>query len=133
MYLLDTNAWIAYSNPGPSAVVDRIRQRAANELCLCSVVRAELHYGAYKSPRSAQNLALLRAVVVMFPTCAFDDQAADHYGQIRAHLEAIGRPIGPNDTMIAAVARANNFIVVAHDTKEFSLVPALAIEDWEAP
>lgn len=131
MYLLDTNAWIAYLNPGQSPVVDRMRQYPANDLFLCSIVRAELFYGAYKSPRSAANLRLLNAVFSMFPTLAFEDQAADHYGQIRAHLESIGKPIGPNDAMIAAIA--NNLTLVTHDVREFSIVPAHVIEDWVVP
>jgi len=59
-----------------------------------------------------------------------DDRAADVYGRIRANLEQRGQAIGPNDTMIAAIALANGLTIVTHDTAEFSRVSGLLIEDW---
>ena len=60
----------------------------------------------------------------------FDDLAADVYGRIRADLERRGQAIGPNDTMIAAIALANGLTVVSHNRAEFSRVSGLLIEDW---
>lgn len=67
----------------------------------------------------------------LMPHCHFDDKAAIEYGQIRAYLERQGTPVGPIDTLIAAIALANNLILVTHNTAEFSRVPGLKIEDWE--
>ena len=39
--------------------------------------------------------------------------------------------IGPNDTLIAAIALANGLTVVTHNTREFRRVPGLLVEDWE--
>ena len=61
----------------------------------------------------------------------FDDAAAFRYGTIRAVLEKDGRPIGPNDTLIAAIALAHGLTVVTHNTAELARVPELAVEDWE--
>lgn len=61
----------------------------------------------------------------------FDDQSALIYGQIRTQLAASGTPIGPNDLLIASIALANNLIVVTHNTREFSRVGGLRLEDWE--
>jgi len=44
-------------------------------------------------------------------------------------LTKIGTPIGAYDYQIAAIALANNLILVTHNTKEFQRVPNL--EDWE--
>jgi tRNA(fMet)-specific endonuclease VapC len=62
----------------------------------------------------------------------FDDAAAQTYGVIRAVLEKEGRPIGPNDMLIAAIALANGLTVVTHNTAEFGRVPGLLLDDWEA-
>ena len=62
---------------------------------------------------------------------AFDDAAAQAYGTIRADLEQAGRPIGPNDLMIAAITLASGLTLVTHNTDEFQRVPGLTIEDWE--
>ncbi len=53
------------------------------------------------------------------------------FGEIRAHLSRQGMPIGPYDLQIAAIARANEFTLVTHNTREFSRVPGLILEDWE--
>jgi len=54
------------------------------------------------------------------------------YGRIRAFLAINGTPIGPYDLQIAAIALANNLTVVTHNIREFSRVPQLNLEDWEA-
>ncbi len=46
-------------------------------------------------------------------------------------LRPSGTPIGPYDVQIAAIAMANNLILVTHNTKEFNRVNELQIEDWE--
>jgi tRNA(fMet)-specific endonuclease VapC len=93
-------------------------------------VIAELCYGAYKSPKPAANLTLVQTFAAPLITIAFDDLAADVYGRIRADLERRGQAIGPNDTMIAAIALANGLTLVTHNTAEFSRVNGLLIEDW---
>jgi len=95
----------------------------------------ELIYGAEHSEpaRRAANLALVTALRQQYVSLAFDDRAAEDYGQIRAHLARIGLPIGPNDLMIAAIARANGLTLATHNTAEFNRVPGLALEDWQVP
>jgi tRNA(fMet)-specific endonuclease VapC len=130
MYLPDTNAWIAYVNPGASAVKARFRAHLPTDILFCSVVKAELLYGAYRSSRQADNLRLLALLFQQFESLPFDDAAAEAYAQIRADLAAQGTPIGPNDLMIAAIALANNLILVTHNTREFARVAGLPLEDW---
>jgi tRNA(fMet)-specific endonuclease VapC len=64
-----------------------------------------------------------------FVSLPFDDQSAVIYGQIRAQLAVSGTPIGPNDLLIASIALANNLILVTHNTREFSSVEGLRLED----
>jgi len=61
---------------------------------------------------------------------AEDVQAADHAARIRLALEAAGTPIGLADLLIAATARRHGCTLVTHNTREFSRVPGLLIEDW---
>jgi tRNA(fMet)-specific endonuclease VapC len=67
----------------------------------------------------------------LFPSLPFDDEAAEHYGRIRAELTTEGTPIGGNDFLIAAIALANGLTLVTHNTREFARVTGLTIEDWE--
>lgn len=66
-----------------------------------------------------------------FVSLPFDGRAAEIGGQIRAQLADVGTPIGSNDLLIAAIALAHNLILVTHNTREFSRVAGLRIEDWE--
>ena len=62
----------------------------------------------------------------------FDSVAAFEYGYIRHRLKTLGTPIGANDLLIAAHAKALNLILVTHNTREFSRVDGLKLEDWAA-
>ncbi len=107
----------------------RFRAHQPADIAFCSVVKAELLYGAYRSARRADNLRLLAILFQQFESLPFDDVAAEHYGRVRADLAAQGTPIGPNDLMIAAIALANNLILVTHNTREFARVAGLTLED----
>ena len=129
-YLLDTNACIQILNGHP-ATVTALRARAPGDLRLCSIVISELSYGAHNSRNAGANLVRLRQFCAPYQSLPFDDRAADECGQIRATLRKQGRPIGPIDVLIAAIARVNDLVLVTHDTAEFSRVPGLRIEDWQ--
>lgn len=130
-YLLDTNACIHLLNGTSTPLAERLRQESPATVRLCSVVKAELYHGARRSSRVGENLALLGRFFDPFVSLPFDDRCAEHYGQIRSGLEREGRPIGPNDLMIAATARAHGLTLVTHNSTEFARVPGLPLEDWE--
>ena len=131
MYLLDTNSCIQLLNRKESSVSRRIALQAPHEIALSSVVKAELLYGARHSMHVEENLSLLRSFFAPLVSLPFDDRCAEEYGQIRADLRRQGRPIGPNDLLIAATARAFDAILVTHNNAEFGRVAGLRMEDWE--
>lgn len=109
----------------------KLLSSAPGDIVLCSVVVAELLYGAHRSTQTARNLIQVRTFCSGFASLDFDEAAAEEYGAIRAHLDRAGTPIGPNDLMIAAIARSRRLIVVTHNVGEFSRVPGLQVEDWQ--
>jgi tRNA(fMet)-specific endonuclease VapC len=129
-YLLDTNACIAILRDRGSNVARRLRREPSGAVALCSIVKAELYYGAYKGQQPAQTLSMLGRFINIFYSYAFDDAAAEVYGRMRADLATRGTLIGPNDLMIAAIALANNLILVTHNIREFARVAGLSLEDW---
>ncbi len=133
MYLLDTNACIRVLNGSSPALVARLRAHAPSEIRLSSVTRGELLHGARRSARVAENIKLLSTFFAPFLSLPFDDSCAEHYGALRASLAAAGKPIGPNDLLIAATALAADLTLVTHNLREFSRVAGLKIEDWERP
>ena len=131
IYLLDTNACIVYLNRPISGVRQRLMTLSPQDIVICSVVKAELFYGAMRSNNPGRTLALQEVFLNNFLSLTFDDTAARIFGTIRAELTALGTPIGPYDLQIAAIALFNNLILVTHNTREFSRVNGLQIEDWE--
>lgn len=131
-YLLDTNACAALLDKRSSRIVDRVRQLSRSQICVCSVVRAELLFGALKSANRDRNLRAVEMLLGPLISHPFDDAAAAAYGEIRLFLESRGTPIGPSDTMIAAIARSRGLTVVTRNTREFCRVPNLLVEDWES-
>lgn len=130
-YLLDTNACISYLNNAASPVRMRMQMLRPSEIVLCSVVEAELYYGVMKSAASVKNLAKLTPFLSQFVSLPFDSEAAREFGSIRAVLANAGTPIGPFDLQIAAIAKVNELILVTHNTREFSRVSGLQLDDWE--
>jgi tRNA(fMet)-specific endonuclease VapC len=129
--LLDTNSCVDHLRHGPaSRVTAKLAAAAPGSVVLCSVVVGELHYGAHRSVRKAETLSQVQDFCRGFPSIPFDDQAAEEYGRLRAHLAASGTVIGPNDLLIAAIALANDMTLVTNNTREFSRVPGLKLEDW---
>jgi len=132
-YMLDTNTCIHAMQAGPTSVLAGKFNRHASQLCISSIVLAELHFGAENSRQIANNLLKLRKFVAeLHPVLDFDSAAAADYGRIRVALRKT--PIGPLDTLIAGHARSRALIVVTSNVGEFSRVPGLGVEDWaQAP
>jgi tRNA(fMet)-specific endonuclease VapC len=130
-YLLDTNFCIQYLNGRSENVRRRLESERSENIVLCSVVKAELLFGAVKSTRPTENLDRLRFFFRRFSSLPFDDMAAETYGEIRARLERAGRLIGSNDLLIAAIALSQGVTLVTNNTREFRRVDGLRLEDWE--
>ena len=129
--MLDTNACIQLWQRKNFTVRKRFAQFRPADIALCSVVKAELLFGAMRSEQKDKNLQLLQQLFAPLHSFEFDDNAAEHYAQIRAELTAQGNLIGANDLMIAAIARANKATLITHNIGEFERVHGLLIEDWE--
>jgi tRNA(fMet)-specific endonuclease VapC len=89
-------------------------------------------FGAAKSVHPDRTRVKMRSFFAGYESIPFDDAAAASYGQIRQDLAVAGTPIGPNDLPIAAIAVSRKMILVSHNTREFSRVPGLQVEDWES-
>jgi tRNA(fMet)-specific endonuclease VapC len=129
-YLLDANAVIALLNDATSRPAQRARREKPGDVAISAIVAHELFYGAFKSRRAAQNVALIDAL--QFAMLEFDGEDARQAGEVRAFLAAKGTPIGPYDVLIAGQAMARDMILITHNRDEFGRVPGLRIEDWQS-
>ena len=128
-YLLDTNIVIYTMKNRPQRVKRRFQQHHG-QMGISTVTIGELVFGAEHSQQTERNLADLEALAARLEVLPFDNQAAYHFGQIRAVLYRTGQPIGPYDMMIAGQARAAGLKLVTNNVKEFERVPGLLLENW---
>ncbi len=98
---------------------------------MCSVVKAELLFGARRSQRVEENLLRYRSFFDSLQSFPFDDDCAEEYSLVRSELSRRGNLIGHNDLLIAAIALTHHATLVTHNTREFSRVSNLRLEDWQ--
>lgn len=129
--MLDTNIVSELARNPQGNVFKRIVEVGADTICVSIITAAELRYGCAKKG-SAKLLAQIEAILGSVQVLALDLPADAQYGTIRASLEAVGKPIGPNDLLIAAHACAVGAVLVTGNTGEFSRVASLHVENWLA-
>jgi tRNA(fMet)-specific endonuclease VapC len=128
--LLDTDVCILFLTGRDEEVRERLLGAATGELVLCSVVKAELLFGARNSARVDENLQTVERFCEPFESVPFDDAAAAHYGVLRTQLQRAGTPIGGNDMMIAAICLARGLTLVTRNLREFRRVAGLPVQRW---
>jgi tRNA(fMet)-specific endonuclease VapC len=101
-----------------------------SEVGISSITLSELLYGVSKSSRPEQNQLALTQFIAPLEILPYGDDAAQYYGDLRAHLEKQGTPIGSLDMLIAAHALSIACTLVTNDEKEFNRIPNLNIENW---
>ncbi len=130
MNFLDANTCIYYLNGKYPSILEHFQNNSPGQIMIPSIVKAELLYGVEKSQRKIENRRTVQQFLDAFQIANFDSEAAVQYSTIRAQLELAGTPIGPNDLLIASIVIANNGILVTNNTKEFSRIPNLHLENW---
>ncbi|MBD2250127.1 type II toxin-antitoxin system tRNA(fMet)-specific endonuclease VapC [Nostoc parmelioides] len=130
-YLLDTNVCIRLINGSNTTVINRLANQQPEDIFISTITQLELYYGAYRSLKTESNLEILERFFSQFNIILWDSEMAKIAGKIRADLAVSGTPIGPYDLQIATSAIARNFILVTHNTREFSRINGLQLEDWE--
>ena len=128
-YLFDTNQLSALIKHPVSRLAERVAALDSEAFCTSVIVACELRYGTLKkgSPRLIDKVDKLLAQVKVLP---LDARVEPHYAEIRVALEKAGQPIGHNDLLIAAHARALELTLVTDNLSGFSRVSGLAVENW---
>ena len=129
-FMLDTNTCIYIIKQKPAKVIERFRQTEVSQIGISSITLSELQFGVAKSSRPEQNQIALTQFVAPLEIMAYDDGAAQYYGDLRAGLERQGAPIGAMDMLIAAHALSLDCILITNNQKEFTRIPNLKIDNW---
>ena len=135
MILLDTNVLSELARPQPEPkVVDWLE---ANEptLAVPSIALAELRYGIERLPKGRRQSSLVEFWTELRRrfagrVYAFDERAAEVYGEIAAAAERLGRPLSVPDGQIAAIARTNRMRIATRDEDDFRATGVPLINPW---
>ena len=130
MFLLDSCVCIDFLRGNLKKGYDLMRKSDPRLFKIPSVVQAELLLGAAKSNNPDTNRFFVEQFLLPFDILPFDSRCAREYASIRSYLEKEGKKIGPNDLMIASIARAHNAVLVTYNMREFKRVPGIELEDW---
>lgn len=130
VYLLDTNICVHLINQKYPQIRRKLQLHGFEKVILSSIVTSELLFGVENSQQREKNQAKLNAFLQDFTILEYGQEEAVAYGATRAYLKRTGQTIGAVDTFIAAHALANDLILVTNNTREFSRVPNLRLEDW---
>jgi tRNA(fMet)-specific endonuclease VapC len=128
-FMLDTNM-ISELIRNPEGSVQQVVERIGTPaISISSIVASELRFGYVR--RGSDRLAtLVENMISRIQVVSYDDAASFHYAKIRQGLQAVGKPIGPNDLFIAADARSLDLMLVTDNIREFSRVDGLKLENW---
>ncbi len=129
LYLLDTDT-VSFALRGEGNVAKEILTRKPSQVAVSSLTLAELRFGAEKR-KSKKLHRLIDSFVNGVGVVAFDFEAANHFGKLSAQLARRGTPIGIIDTMIAAHALALGRVLVTNNTRHYSKVAGLSLENWK--
>jgi len=128
IYLLDTDTVSLIVRKHPPIIAQLIKHED-DEICISAITYAELYYGLEKkgSDRLFNEVISIMGKITIVD---FDSSQSEIYGKIRVQLEKLGTPLGDMDMLIAAAALSARAILVSHNTRHFSKIKGLVVEDW---
>jgi tRNA(fMet)-specific endonuclease VapC len=126
--MLDADT-VSYALRGQGNVAARLLEHPPSELCISAITLAELTFGA-EAKRSSRTRRAIRTFTRGIAVAPFDEASAERFAAVAAALATRGQPIGLYDTLVAAQALSLGLTVVTNNTRHFSRVPGLAVENW---
>lgn len=129
-YMLDTNICCYILKNHPTAVKQKFEEVGAGNICISAIVLAELYYGSARHPKGIVIRREIDNFVSRLVVIPWDENAADHYGSIRASLEKAGILAGAMDMLIAAHAKSCDATLVTNNLREFDRIKGLKLLNW---
>lgn len=128
MRLLDTDVCIEILRGNQEVIARRLA--TPDDVATTWITACELSYGAAKSARPKENQRLVDALLATVSIHGLDHIASRHFGALKARLERAGRMLADADLLIAAIALAQQAILVSGNRDHYERIPGLRIEDW---
>jgi len=128
-FMLDTDTF-SYLVNGVPQVLQRYAGVLDDDVGLSVISYGEILFGISKQKPGVSKQKRIEYLLDQMPIALMDENVAKRYGQIRSTLELSGKPIGPNDTWIAAHALSLGATLVTGNVREYKRVAGLKVENW---
>lgn len=133
-YLLDTNILAEPLRPSPNGRVIEKLKAHDQQLAIPSIAWHEMWFGCNRLPnsnrRSVIERYLLEVIAPSMPVLPYDILAAEYHAAERARLASLGKTPSFPDGQIAAIAHANELILVTFNLSDFRDFREIQVEDW---
>ena len=133
LYMLDTDTSSYIIKKHPFEALQKLQKNVeeGNEIVISSITYAELLFGAERSGNPQKLLNLIEQFCSRLNDIqAWDKHSAKSFSVLQRELFKQGTPIGANDTMIAAHALSVKATLISNNTRHFSKVEGLVLENW---
>ena len=127
-YLIDTDIVSNFAKNSSTSLKLKMLENV-NEWAISSVTYHELWRGLMQT-NSEKVEEIVTSFLSNVRVIDFDEGDARESGRIHAELIKTGKQIGDSDTLIAGQAIANQLIIVTNNTKHFSRIKGLQVENW---
>jgi tRNA(fMet)-specific endonuclease VapC len=128
IYIFDTDS-ISFVVKKNNFIIKNLIEHEDDEIYISVITYAELFYGLEKK-KSTRLFNEVNTIVGKMLILPFDEAQSKIYGKIRMELEKSGTSLGDMDMLIAAASLSIGAVLVTHNTKHFSKVKGIKIEDW---
>lgn len=128
-YLIDTNICIYFLNNVP-VIVDKLKCIPSDEIAISLITLAELQFGAYNSAKVESNLRRVGFLEETVNIVPLSTEVTRKYAEIKAELRKTGNPVDDFDILIGATAIANNLTLITNNTRHFSNMAGISLENW---
>ncbi len=132
MYVLDTSVLSELMKRQPNETfVQRLRRQPSETLYTTAICVMELRYGAWLRPdHELFWKRIMQEILSRVQMLELDEPSALLAGDMLAHLKRVGHPVGLEDVLIGAIARARGYTVITRNLRHFTALPHVKVEDW---
>lgn len=126
-YCLDTDILIEYLRANPLVVK---HLESLTGICITPITILELFYGVYRSSQVEKREKQVKELLASVEVLSFSVSVYEQFGKLKAGLTEKGNLVDNFDLVIASFCMANECVLVTNNTKHFSKIDGLKLENW---
>ena len=131
MYCLDTNIFSYLASGKYPKLDEKINQVGFDKICTTVITQNELFFGCYNNPNKTDKLLkIYKNYLSIIPVLSLENNISEIFAKIKYKLKTKGIIIGDSDLLIGCICLSKNMTLITNNTKHFSQIDGLKLEDW---